>query len=173
MTWRMACAGLLVAGLVMAVAPASAQPGRGRPQPEHMRPADVERTFDDLVLRQARQRLELDRDQMQPFTERVRALQMVRRRGIGERLRLLAELGRLAGPRQTAPDEAEISARLAELSEFEARQAAALRQAYSSLDEVLTPVQRARFRVLEEQLERRKIELITRARKGRPPGDPD
>ena len=39
-----------------------------------------------------------------------------------------------------------------------------MRKAYNALDEVLEVRQQARFRVFEEQIERRKIELLMRAR---------
>jgi hypothetical protein len=39
-----------------------------------------------------------------------------------------------------------------------------MRKAYGAIDEVLNVAQQARFRVFEEQIERRKIELLMRAR---------
>jgi len=39
-----------------------------------------------------------------------------------------------------------------------------LRKGYSSVDEVLDLRQQARFRVFEERIERRKLELLMRAR---------
>jgi hypothetical protein len=136
-----------------------------------MRQAEIQRLFDDLVLTQSRERLALTEAQTDPFTTRLHALQEVRRRGIGERARLLGELARLTSPRAGTPDPARVEARLEELAEFEARHAAELRQAYAGIDAVLDVMQRARFRVMEEQLERRKLQLITRARQGpRPPG---
>ena len=39
-----------------------------------------------------------------------------------------------------------------------------IRQAADSLDEVLEPLQQARWRILEEQMERRKLDLLMRAR---------
>jgi hypothetical protein len=39
-----------------------------------------------------------------------------------------------------------------------------LRKAYDSLDEVLDVRQQARFRIFEENLERRKMDLLLRAR---------
>jgi hypothetical protein len=39
-----------------------------------------------------------------------------------------------------------------------------MRKAYDELDQVLDVLQRARFRVLEDQVEKRKIELLMRAR---------
>ncbi|MDP1572337.1 MAG: hypothetical protein Q8L86_20250 [Vicinamibacterales bacterium] len=168
---------LLVVMCLLPAWPAAAQPpGRppqGRPQPQgEMPPGEVQRVFDDLVLRQARQRLDLAPEQVEPFTARLRGLQMVRRRALGERNRIFGELARLSNPQRGPADEGLLAARLDELSEFESRQAGELRQAYRALDEVLDVAQRARFRVLEEQLERRKLELITRARQGggRPPG---
>ena len=50
------------------------------------------------------------------------------------------------------------------MQELESRNAAEMRKAYNALDEVLEVRQQARFRVFEEQIERRKIELLTRAR---------
>ena len=57
-----------------------------------------------------------------------------------------------------------IKERLTALQELESRTAAEMRKAYNALDEVLDVRQQARFRVFEEQIERRKIELLMRAR---------
>ena len=43
-----------------------------------------------------------------------------------------------------------------------------MRKAYDAIDEVLDVFQQARFRVFEEQIERRKLELIMRARQQNP-----
>ena len=42
------------------------------------------------------------------------------------------------------------------------RAAVEVRKAYQDLDAVLTPWQRGRFRTFEEQLERRKVELLAK-----------
>jgi hypothetical protein len=39
-----------------------------------------------------------------------------------------------------------------------------IRQPADALDEVLEPIRQARWRVLEEQMERRKLDLLMRAR---------
>jgi len=39
-----------------------------------------------------------------------------------------------------------------------------LRKAYDALDETLEPAQQARFRLFEQQVERRQIELLMKAR---------
>jgi hypothetical protein len=165
--WHLHAAWMIVALLGFA-APAAAQPS---PSQDDLRPGEIQRMFDDVVLRQARQRLALAPAQLEPFTIHLRALQMVRRRTVGERARLLGELARLSRQDAGSADESVLAARLEELDEFDARQGAELRRAYRELDATLTVTQRAQFRLLEEQLERRKLELITRARQGaRPPG---
>jgi hypothetical protein len=61
-------------------------------------------------------------------------------------------------------DETAIRAQLTALQELEARSAAETRRAYGDLDTLLDARQQARFRVFEDQLERRKLELMLRAR---------
>jgi hypothetical protein len=64
-------------------------------------------------------------------------------------------------------DEAAIKTQLTALREHDVRAATELRQAYDALDEILSPRQQARFRVFEEQIERRKLDLIVRATRDR------
>ena len=97
-------------------------------------------------------------------TRRNLVLQDTRRRNQQERMRLLNELQRLTNPRNPRVDEGPIKERLNLLHELEARSSAELRKAYNALDEILDARQQARFRVLEEQLERKKLELLIRAR---------
>jgi len=59
------------------------------------------------------------------------------------------------------------------LKQHDQKAAAELVKSYDTLDEALTPRQRARFRLLEENMERRKIDLLMRARQvGRQNRDP-
>ena len=44
-----------------------------------------------------------------------------------------------------------------------------IRQAYAEIDQVLTPRQRAQFRVFEEMMERQKLDMLARAQLARPP----
>jgi hypothetical protein len=62
--------------------------------------------------------------------------------------------------------ESAIDQRLAALEALATRTSTELRQAYREIDTLLTPWQRGRFRLFEEQLERRKIELLTRIGRG-------
>jgi hypothetical protein len=64
----------------------------------------------------------------------------------------------------TCPDEAQIRDRLNALQELETRSAADVRKAYEGIDQVLDLPQQAKFRVFEELMERRKLELVMRAR---------
>ena len=50
------------------------------------------------------------------------------------------------------------------LQELEARSGVEVRKAYDGIDQVLDVGQQAKFRVFEEMMERRKLELVTRAR---------
>ena len=160
--------------LLMAVAPAVAAQSEGQPPAapgapgaptDDMSPMQVHQLFDAMLVMQAPDALALSEPQYAQFVSRVKTLQDARRRSQQQRVRMIGELQRLTNPRNPKPaDEAEITRRLSALQELEARQAADLRRAYTGIDEVLTPLQRARFRVLEEQIERRKLELVGRAR---------
>jgi len=64
--------------------------------------------------------------------------------------------------RQT--DDAALGEKLRQLRAFDDQAAADLRRAYEAIDQVLDVRQQARFRVFEDQIERRKVELLMRAR---------
>jgi hypothetical protein len=157
---------------VALAAPAAAQPNRGPQQNrgaeqpgDEMSPAQVHQLFDAMLVMQAQRALSLDDQQYAQFVTRVRQLQETRRRGQVERMRVINELQRMINPRNPKPaGESDIKSRLNALQELESRTAGQLRRAYDAVDEVLTPLQQARFRVLEEQIERRKLELVGRAR---------
>jgi len=157
--------------LLSLAAPAAAQvgrgPGRQGPAAEGgVSPAEIQQLFDTMVVMQAQQELRLSDEQFLQFMPRVRALQAARRRAQNERNRLLMELRRLTQPNAPRFDEAQIKERLRMLDELETRSAAEIRQAMSSVDQLLDVRQQARFRVLEEIVERRKAELVMRARQG-------
>ena len=80
---------------------------------------------------------------------------------------MLRELARMAGPNAPAGDDRGITAAIAALKQQDAKAALELHKAYDVVDEALTLRQRARFRLFEEQMERRKIELLLRARQPR------
>jgi hypothetical protein len=53
---------------------------------------------------------------------------------------------------------------LKQLQDIDTRGEADALKAYEAIDQVLDLRQQAKFRVFEEQMERRKLELVTRAR---------
>ena len=168
--------------LLAMVSSVSAQPpGPQRQQPrqqpaptDNMSPGQLNQLLDAMLVMQAQDTLALSEQQYAQFLTRLKVLQETRRRNQQERLRIIAELQRMTNPRnaQTAA-ESEVRMRLTALQELEARSAAELRRAYTGIDEVLSPLQQARFRVLEEQIERRKLELVGRARQNNNPGRPN
>jgi len=130
-----------------------------------MTPGEIQKLFDAYLVMEAQQALQLGDQQYPQFLARLRTLQDTRRRTQQERNQLMGQLQRLTNPRLQKPvDESEIKSRLAALQELESRTAAEMRRAYNALDDVLDVRQQARFRVFEEQIERRKIELLMRAR---------
>ena len=118
--------------------------------------------FDSYALMQAQEQLKIGDDRFPQFLTRFKALQDVRRRGLNERARAVQELRRLVNDPQ--PDEAAMRERLKTLDEIEARNDADVKKAYEALNQVLDVRQQAKFRVFEENMERRKLELVNRAR---------
>ena len=125
-------------------------------------PVELERWFDSYVLIQAQDAVRVTDDQFPRFLQRLKALQGTRRRNAAARRQIVNALGRLVN----APtgDEAGIRAQLKALRELDVRTAEESRGAYDALDEVLDPVQQARFRLFEQAVERRQIELLLKAR---------
>jgi hypothetical protein len=156
----------VIGGLLAGAAILEAQQERtpGRPGPEG-NPAEVARLLDDWTVTRAREALGLGRSEFPQFAERLREVQAIRRKHDVERRRLLVELARLTA---LEGNEERIEERLRRLEELDAKANNELRQAYTRLDEVLDVRQRARFRIFEEQIERRKLELLLRARGGEP-----
>lgn len=120
--------------------------------------------LDSYAMFQAQQQLSISDEKFGPFAGRLKKLQDARRRNQRERHRMVVELRKLLNTRSaTAADDA-LLAQLARLKEHDRRAAAELQQAYDALDEILDPRQQARYRLFEEQIEQRKLELLMRAR---------
>jgi hypothetical protein len=123
--------------------------------------------FDAYALLQAQEQLRLNDDVYARFLVRYKALQDVRRRTLVERVRRVMELQRLS--RDPNSDEGEIRERLDALREFDQSSGDEVAKAYAGVDQVLDVRQQAQFRAFEEVMERRKLDLISRARqKARP-----
>jgi Spy/CpxP family protein refolding chaperone len=158
---------LVCGALVSSGVGVAAQGGRlGRPAPPPdeaaVSPAEIQRMFDSYALMQAQEQLQISEEGFPQFLRRFKALQDIRRRGQQERARLVLELRRLVNDPQG--DEGQIKERLKSLDELEVRSDGEIRKAYDAINQVLDVRQQAKFRVFEENMERRKLELVTRAR---------
>ncbi|HEY2906057.1 MAG TPA: hypothetical protein VGJ29_09165 [Vicinamibacterales bacterium] len=160
---------------IIAVAALSApllaeQPQRGEPNAatDAITPAELQRMFDAYALMQAQDQLKLNDDQYSQFLSRFKALQDVRRRSLQERTRAIQSLRKMLNGTQAA-DESQMKDQLKALDDLEARSATDVKKAHDALDQVLDTAQQAKFRVFEENMERRKLELVTRARQANRP----
>jgi len=161
-------------GFVLALAASSyaaqgARQGRaeGPPGETGVSPAEVQRMFDAYALMQAQEQLKIGDEQFTQFLTRYKALQEVRRRTLRERSRIVQELRRLLN--QPQPDDAQIKERLKALQDIDALGVAEEKKSYEAIDQVLDLRQQAKFRVFEEVMERRKLELVGRARQANRP----
>jgi hypothetical protein len=134
----------------------------GGDETPNVSPLEIQRMFDAYALVQAQDRLKLSDEQFPQFLARFKALQEVRRRLQIERMRALRELNRLSQTEKV--EDSAFKDQLRVLQEIESRTSAEVRKAYDSIDQVLDVRQQASFRLFEEMMERRKIELVTRAR---------
>jgi len=157
------CGALMTGGVALA-----AQGGRlgsraaVPPDEATVSPAEIQRMFDSYALMQAQEQLRISDEQFPQFLTRFKALQDVRRRGLVERTRMVQDLRRLVNDPQA--DEGQIKDRLKSLDELDARSDGEVRKAYDAINQMLDVRQQAKFRVFEENMERRKLELVTRAR---------
>jgi hypothetical protein len=138
--------------------------GRSNRAPGELSPAEVVVMLDAYAMVQAQNALQITDSQFGNFVGRLKTLQETRRKNQRARNQIVQELRRLTAAQVTTVDEAAVRDRLKALRELDDRAAADLRRAYDSLDEVLDVRQQARFRIFEEQLERRKMDLLLRAR---------
>jgi len=143
------------------------QGGGSGPDEGGVTPGEIQRMFDAYAWMQAQEQLKIGDEQFTRFLTRFKALQDVRRQTLQERARIIQNLRRLVNAPQ--PDEAQIKDRMNALQEVETRSAADMKKAYEAIDQVLDIRQQAKFRVFEETMERRKLELVMRARQANRP----
>ncbi len=170
---------LALALMLAATASASAQQepaprgGRAAAANEGVSPAEVQRMFDAYALMQAQEQLKISDDQYAQFLSRFKALQDVRRRSLVERQRIIQTLRKMlntpAAPGAPAASDAQLKEQMKALQDLDARTDVEIRKAYDAVDQVLTTAQQAKFRVFEENMERRKLDLVARARQANRP----
>ena len=163
--WAMIAAMVLTLGGTPAWAASQAEGQEGAGPGAVLAPGEVQRLLDAYVVLQAQEALRLSDTQYPQFLTKLRTFQEVRRRNEQSRLRLITELNRLTNGRIAADGtEAQVRERLKALDDLEGSSASELRSARQELFQTLDLRQQARFRVFEEQMERRKLELLLRAR---------
>jgi hypothetical protein len=155
---------IVAAAVAQAAVGMSAQqppPAGDAPERPGVTPAEIQRMFEAYELVQAQDQLQLGDDKYPQFLARFKALQDARRRMQQERNRVMQELRSLTN---NNGDENQLKDRLKALQDLEVKGRADVQKAYDGVDAVLDVRQQARFRLFEEQMERRKIELLMRAR---------
>ena len=156
---------LPTAGLVVLLATSSAiaqQPPVAGEAP--FSPAEIRRLLDAYAVMQVQEFLGLTDAQFAQFLPRLKVLQETRRRDAQARVKLIQDLNRMTAPSAAQIAESEVRGRLRELRDLEDRSTGELRKSYENVDQVLSVQQQARFRVFEQQMERRQFELLLRAR---------
>jgi len=133
-------------------------------------PFQLQQLFDSWALLQAQPFLKMGDEQFAKFLPRFKALQDARRRGLQQHTRVVNQLRK--GLNDGESDD-QLRASLKLLQEIEDRTAAETRKAYDSVDQVLDLQQQAKFRIFEEQMERRKLELVTTARQANRANNPN
>ena len=161
---------VLLAALVAALAvtplaqrqTAPAAPGADALDAPGISPAEIQRLFDAFALLQAQDQLRISGDQSLQFLTRFRDLQDIRRKALVERTRRVNAMRMSLNDAQ--PDDALLREQLKGIQDLDARSAVDIKKAYDAIDQILDLRQQAKFRVFEENMERRKLELVTRAR---------
>ena len=124
--------------------------------------------LDAYTAVQAQNALQLSDAQYGPFVTRLKRLQENRRRNNQIRNRLLQELRTMTAPNAVA-DENAMREKLRALREHTHQTVTTLQRDSEAVDEVLDVRQQVRFRLLEERLERQKLDLLMRSRRRKTP----
>lgn len=144
------------------------QRGRGPNQPNQGPNAPMQQlqeVFDAFALVQAQRILQLDDEQYGRFFPKMSRVYQLRRTHGQARMRLVNEIRRLyAGPQRGT--DAQLAEAVARLDALEAQFGNDMRALRLAVDEVMTPRQRAGLRFFEEDMERQKVDFITKSRQG-------
>jgi hypothetical protein len=140
----------------------------GQEQPPHPRAAREEafRMVDAYVLSNLQESLGLSDEQFARAIPLVKTLQRDRREYLAERGRLVREMRRLL--QQGGAVEPQVLELLKQAKTLDAEGPERSRRSLAALDALLTPLQQAKYRVLESEVEQRMRELLSRARAARP-----
>jgi len=150
---------VLALGAGNARALAQEEPAAGAERPGR---AEAFKMVDAYVMSNLQESLGLSDEQFAKAIPLVTKLQTERREYYFERTRKMREMRRLL--RQGGATEAQVLELLGQVKALDADGPARARRDLEALDAVLTPLQQAKFRVLELEVEQRMRELVRRAR---------
>jgi hypothetical protein len=158
--------------LVLALALAPAQPSHP-PEGEHPSPAvrprdEAAKMIEAYLVSNLQESLGLSDEQFVKLLPLVKRLQSERRESMQNHMRLVRELRRSL--RSGTATEAQVLEQLKELKAQDAEGPARNRRNQEAVDAVLTPLQQAKFRVLEVDIEQKIRELLGQIRRSRAPG---
>ena len=156
---RMLAVLVLAFGAGNARALAQEEPAAGAERPGR---AEAFKMVDAYVMSNLQESLGLSDEQFAKAIPLVTKLQTERREYYFERTRKMREMRRLL--RQGGATEAQVLELLGQVKALDADGPARARRDLEALDAVLTPLQQAKFRVLELEVEQRMRELVRRAR---------
>ena len=162
---------LLTLVLALGAGGARALAQEDAPSSPDRRPRDEAfKMVDAYVVSNLQESLGLDDAQFAKAIPLVKRLQSERRTYFLERTRTVREMRRLL--RQGGASETEVLDLLKQLKSLDVEAPAQTRKNVEALDSLLTPVQQAKFRVLEADVEQRMRELMNRVRprQGQRPG---
>jgi hypothetical protein len=158
---------LLVLSFLATASAAAAQPTDARPG----RPRDEgARMIEAYIVSNLQESLGLSDDQFVKALPHVKKLLNDRREFAQSRNRLLRQMRR--DLESGAATEAQITVALKELKTLEDEWPARIRKDAEAIDAVLTPLQQAKLRVLELEVERKIRELLSQIRRPRNQGRP-
>jgi hypothetical protein len=136
-------------------------PGGGRERPRD----EAFKMIDAYIVSNLQESLDLTDDQFVKLLPLVKRLQSDRRDIAQRRQRALMELRRLLG--SGGATEARVTELLRQIKTAEAEEPALLKKDRDAIDAVLSPIQQAKFRVLEVEVERKIRELMGQIRSQR------
>jgi hypothetical protein len=127
--------------------------------------AELNRLFEAYAVVQAQDQLKLTDDQYPDFVARLKALQDARRRHFVNHNRIIADLNRSLRVPEDQIDDKSLKALYESLDREDESAEAEIKKAFENVIALLDVRQRARFRVFEENLERRKLDLLSRVQR--------
>lgn len=152
-------------GLAATAAPALAQPAAG---PVRRQREEAFRMIDAYIVSNLQESLLLSDDQFARLLPLVKRLQRDRREMVQRRIQALMELRRSMA--QGVATEARVEELLRELKAVETQEPAAIRRDMEAIDALLSPLQQAKYRLLEVEVERKLRALMRAQKRGRRDG---